>query len=356
MQTKLIKILIVEDNPSDFLILRQHLKASNVTHAEPDHTKSVAETLEILKIRKPDVIILDLFLPDSESLDTFMRVHEAATSVPIIILSSTSDFDSAVQAIKLGAQDYIFKTDLDSQCLSKSIAYSIERKITQETLQNKIHDAVICSQEAEKEELGKELHDNVNQILASCKLYLEVAIKDKKKRVSLLPKSFDYLNIAMQEIRKLSKSLVAPSFDHVNIGEALIELLEAAEANTITNYTLIDDFKNLVELPGQFQLAVYRIAHEQLQNIAKHAKAKTVVVRLFKDENSLHLEISDDGVGFNTDVKFAGIGLRNIKSRVDSQQGELKLISSPRNGCTLHVVIPLRLNSFKLADQESMAV
>jgi signal transduction histidine kinase len=356
MQTKPIHILVVEDNPTDYAILCQQLLLGGIHTTALKHATTLADTISMLHKETPDLIILDLFLPDSESMHTLTSVNKAAASVPIIILSNASDEESAILSIKMGAQDYLVKEKFDANCLIKSIHYSIERKKNHGLLESRIHDAIIGSQESEKEELGKELHDNINQILASCKLYLEVSITDKKKRDALLPKSFEYLNLAIQEIRKLSKALVAPPFDHVDLGEALADLLECESTSTTTHFTLEDEFIDPGNVRKQLQLIIYRITQEQLQNISKHAKAKNVTIRLSEKDDRIILSIADDGIGFNYDNKSKGIGLRNIRSRVESQKGRLLIISAPGKGCILQAIIPMKNTLIENSTEGIMAI
>jgi two-component system sensor histidine kinase UhpB len=86
---------------------------------------------------------------------------------------------------------------------------------------------------------------------------------------------------------------------------------------------------------------IYRIVQEQINNISKHAKAKTIIIHLKAKDAHLNLSITDDGVGFDTTKKDNGIGLRNIQSRVEFYSGNMNIISSPGQGCRLEVTIPL---------------
>src|SRR5688572_32826549 len=111
MQTAVINILVIEDNPGDFILLKEFLKLTGL----PIETVTNAETLEdgftILKEHSHDLIFLDLSLPDSEGIDTFVGLQKKAAHVPIIVLSGLTDLTVALESISLGAQDYLVKGD-----------------------------------------------------------------------------------------------------------------------------------------------------------------------------------------------------------------------------------------------------
>jgi two-component system sensor histidine kinase UhpB len=86
---------------------------------------------------------------------------------------------------------------------------------------------------------------------------------------------------------------------------------------------------------------IYRIVQEQLNNIMKYAKVKEIDIQIKMIGNRLFLSISDNGIGFDPTIKANGIGLKNIKSRVEFYSGDLKILSVPGKGCTLKVEVPV---------------
>ncbi|HVS97335.1 MAG TPA: ATP-binding protein [Puia sp.] len=197
-------------------------------------------------------------------------------------------------------------------------------------------------QEREREEIGKELHDNINQILAATKLYLDIAMKESAEEAvtEILLKSHQNLQSAMEEIRQLSQSLVAPSLDGMTLDHALAKLIENLPlAATLSLHLDTSGYTSDVA-DEDIKLTCYRIVQVQLNNIIKHAHAKDAVIVLKRGDN-LELSIRDNGIGFNPAKKVAGIGLRNIRNRVGFYNGEVDISSEPGKGCTLTVRIPL---------------
>jgi PAS domain S-box-containing protein len=215
---------------------------------------------------------------------------------------------------------------------------------TQAEIQRKlITQTSIQVQEKEREDIGKELHDNINQILAATKMYLDIAIHESadEEVTGILFKGHQNLNMAMEEIRQLSQSLVAPSLGGVPLDRALSGLIDGLPHTASFQLSLdATGYKGDVEDQG-IKLTCYRIVQVQLSNIVKHAKAKNVTIRLKKTSN-LELTIADDGIGFTPGKKTSGIGLRNIRNRVDFYNGNVDVVSQPGKGCTLTVTIPLR--------------
>ena len=198
-------------------------------------------------------------------------------------------------------------------------------------------------QEKEREDIGKELHDNINQILAATKMYLDIAINESHEEevTGILLKSHKNLNTAMEEIRQLSQSLVAPGLGDVRLDQALSCLIDGLP-HTASFRVSFDAAGYAGDIEDQsIKLTCYRIVQVQLSNIIKHARAKNVTIRLRKS-NNLELTISDDGIGFVPGKKTSGIGLRNIRNRIDFYNGDFAIASEPGEGCTVTVTIPLR--------------
>jgi signal transduction histidine kinase len=215
----------------------------------------------------------------------------------------------------------------------------LENDLHEERLMNQklITEAVLTGQEKERAELGEELHDNINQILASTRLYIECAIADENIRKDLLGKGKTLLDTAMKEIRKLSRTLLPPSLGDVSLLEALSELTnDSLQVNPIE---IKKKWKNFNEegLCQKLKLTIFRIAQEQMNNIYKHSQAKNVTISLSKTDGTILLVIKDDGIGFDTQTKRAGVGIRNITSRAEVNNGTVSIESSPGQGCKLMV-------------------
>ncbi|OQP58221.1 hypothetical protein A3860_07810 [Niastella vici] len=206
--------------------------------------------------------------------------------------------------------------------------------------QRKLVRASIESQERERAEIGRELHDNINQILAVTKAYIEASLHEKDMQEELAERSIKNLQLAINEIRKISKSLVPPVMDKNGLIDSVQDLIE--------NIRLVNPFAinfsyekdQLRGVSSQQQLALYRIVQEQFNNIIKHAQAHNVSIELSGENNCIDLNIKDDGQGFDPRERRKGVGLSNILSRIELFDGKLEVISSKGQGCTLKIHVP----------------
>lgn len=213
----------------------------------------------------------------------------------------------------------------------------LELKLEEERMQKEkeITNAVLTAQENEKEFIGRELHDNVNQILASSRLF--VGLSKSKPTLENLQYADDLLGKAIEEIRVLSHSLIPPSFEITQLNESLENLVTIVESTTSITFNRQYCSTHYEGVPKLLQLTIYRTVQEQLNNIIKYANAKQVLIQTIRNEDELSLIIEDDGVGFDTNKKGMGVGLLNIQTRANVSNGIMKLQSSPGNGCKLQL-------------------
>ena len=127
------KLLVVEDNPSDLrqIIEMLHDSGSNMT---VESVETQAAAIDRLAVADVDVMLLDLGLPDSQGLETFVRLRDAAPGVAVIVFTGSSDVEVAIRAVREGAQDFLVKDRVNAEVLTQAIAYAIERKAANEAL------------------------------------------------------------------------------------------------------------------------------------------------------------------------------------------------------------------------------
>ena len=136
MNLPALRLLLVEDNPSDARLLIQLLKSARAgqTCCEVVHVKRLEEAIAVCQQGMVDAALLDLSLPDSDGLETIIEFKAAIPRIPIIILTGLDDEATALESLKLGAQDYLFKGLIQYPLLIRSIRYAIERTQNAEQL------------------------------------------------------------------------------------------------------------------------------------------------------------------------------------------------------------------------------
>lgn len=219
---------------------------------------------------------------------------------------------------------------------------NLERRIEQQKMEARrsITRASYQGQEKERAYLGKELHDNVNQILAACKLNLEMAESDEAARAGCIERSKTFINQAIEEIRKLSKGLVISDFVKNGMFLAMQELANEYTARGQVKIRLekIHFWEDLLSF--EVKINLYRILQEQLTNIIKYAYASLVEITLSNKDGIVTMHIKDDGVGFNIAETRKGIGFTNILNRAESLGGSCHICSASGQGCLITVSVP----------------
>ena len=123
-----MKILLIEDNPGDARLIREMLADAGGQGFAIEWVSRLAEGLERLGRGGIGLVLLDLDLPDSHGLDTFIKAHAQAPHVPFVVLTGLADETLGLTAVRKGAQDYLFKDGTDPKLLLRAIRYATERK------------------------------------------------------------------------------------------------------------------------------------------------------------------------------------------------------------------------------------
>ncbi len=122
------KLLLVEDNPGDALLIREMLKEAGAGMFELTVAGTLSQGTTCLAGSRFDLILLDLSLPDSQGINTFVQIHSYAPDIPVVVLTGAQDEVSAMQIMRAGAQDYLAKGEIEAALLVRSIRYAIERQ------------------------------------------------------------------------------------------------------------------------------------------------------------------------------------------------------------------------------------
>ncbi|HHV64915.1 MAG TPA: HAMP domain-containing sensor histidine kinase [Peptococcaceae bacterium] len=207
---------------------------------------------------------------------------------------------------------------------------------------------VITAQEDERIRISRELHDETGQSLTSLIIglkLLEDEINDPKQ-VQAISELRNLASTTLKEVHRLAVELRPTVLDDIG----LIPAIERFNQTYARNYNIDIDFhvqqKNKERLSGEVETALYRIVQEGLTNIVKYAKAKNVSVLLDIRDTCVKLIVEDDGVGFDVEkVGYAEdrhLGIAGMKERTLLLNGSFTIESSPGQGTTIYVCIPLQ--------------
>jgi signal transduction histidine kinase len=391
-----VKILLVEDSPADAKLLCETLREISENKFELTCVQQLSEAMAKLAESGFDAILLDLYLPDSQGLETIESILSTAPTLPIIVLTGLKDENAGIQAVRKGAQDYLVKGQTDSDLLVRVIKYSIERKRNERELRKardelemrvkertiKLEKAVdelrneilkrieaerkiradqeqlrsltaelVLAEERERHAAAMALHDSLGPLLAFSKRELGILQKSvSKKTAGILKDISNTIAEAVKQTRNLTFDLSPPTLYTFGLETAVAELTERFGENQKLKII----FENTDEpkpLTSHVKVLIYRSIRELLINIAKHADAKVVQVALSRIGNKIKIVVKDDGKGFNMsdlDSKpgsIKGFGLFSVRERLAHIGGSLNIQSG--RGTTVVLLAPLDLEKAK---------
>ncbi|MDP5254116.1 MULTISPECIES: cache domain-containing protein [unclassified Vibrio] len=223
-----------------------------------------------------------------------------------------------------------------------------EHRLADKSLKELAHKTVMF-QEDEKKQLARELHDGINQLLVSSKCHLDLMQTERSEtqRQQHLQQSQRALLTAINEVRHISHQLRPSALDDIGLNAALKTLLQDFQlhAQIGVETSLCHP---ATKLSSEVATTLYRIAQESLTNIEKHAHADLVTVILQQMGAMMQLIIRDNGRGFDVSsaMRKSGIGLRNMRERVEFIGGEIEIESEPGFGTEITVLLTLEGNHY----------
>jgi two-component system, NarL family, sensor kinase len=206
-------------------------------------------------------------------------------------------------------------------------------------------EAVIKGQDDERGRLAKDLHDGLGGLLSGVKFSLanmkSTVILDADSAL-VFERSLDMLDHSISELRRVAHNMMP----EVLVKFGLAEALKSYCANVSESQLFKIDFQSIgmeERLSSNTEIFIYRMVQELLNNTAKHAKAKQVLVQLARQNGEISITVEDDGIGFDTGTltKTTGAGWANIQLRVEYLKGNLDVQSSPGQGSSVHITIPV---------------
>jgi len=235
-----------------------------------------------------------------------------------------------------------FSRNVTDRRKAEKLLYRLEQEKLQARLeeQKKISRAVVRTQEIERNAIGMELHDNVNQLLVGTNLMLSMVKGDPEKHANLLEPCMNQLREAIEENRKIAHAFASPNLETETLASQIRNLLQNMLGTAGIDNAISAEFFVETDLDSDRKFNIYRIAQEQCTNIVKYAEATSVNITLRTDDSTFTMTISDNGKGA-ADFNKGGVGLRNIKGRLALFDGTIKIVTAPGQGFTLEIIIPL---------------
>ena len=200
-----------------------------------------------------------------------------------------------------------------------------------------IADAVDIALNEERNTIGQELHDHVNQQLALAIMYIAAAEKKPLDYPDLLSQSVQLITQSINEIRKISHHLITEKNREFSLVKSLNELIKDLTSVHPLHISFNHSNFNEALVNYEIQLHIFRILQELLSNVLKHAHATQVNIQLSLVQQQINLLFEDNGIGFDFSSKINGIGLMNINDRVKNINGSINIARSPIKGTKITI-------------------
>lgn len=202
--------------------------------------------------------------------------------------------------------------------------------------------AAVEVQESERRRIAGDLHDDIGSLLSATRLYLRQLTPggEEEKITEIKEQALSILDEMIQNARRITHDLMPPTLEKFGFQAAAEDTCERINRSGGITVNFISDYDT--RLDARREVALYRVLQELLNNTLKHAKARTIDVRIGCNHNVFTFFYADDGKGFDpASVASAGLGLRNIESRTSLIGGALDYVTAPGDGLAVTVSLPL---------------
>ena len=356
MKNKEISILMLEDDTADVELTRHALSAGGLSFSLTPVASREAFLAEI-DHREPDLLLLDYSVPGFDGLSALEEARERAPQIPAIFVTGTLGEEVVIEMLKSGATDYVLKTRLSRlmpavQRAMREAMVRNERRRAEDKLRRSLEQLRALSvylqfvREDERIRISRQVHDELGQALTGLKMDLYwLANRLPKKFRSVHEKTramSAHIDETIQTVRRIATELRPGILDDLGLVAAIEWQAQEFQKRTGIECVVTSDLKDTI-LDQDLNTAFFRIFQETLTNIIRHAQASRVDVHLQQEENTLVLEVKDNGRGISeaelNDTR--SIGVLGMRERAALLQGEFNITGVAGQGTTVTVRIPL---------------
>ena len=389
MEERKPRILIVDDERANINMLcevvPEHYDISVATRG--------TEVQGLANRTRFDLILLDIMMPEMDGYEVcrLLKQDSRTAEIPVIFLSVSTDSDSIVRGFDAGAVDYVTKPFKEKELLARVGMHvtlremqrelwekngrlkqeiieheraerqlreyrdQLEELVSQRTAELTASNARLqklgahqeAVREAERTRISRELHDELGQMLTTLKMdaaWLKKRLPEGEE--PLLEKAatmLDLMDATIQTVQRISRDLRPGMLDELGLAAAIEWKTQDFQHRAEMECELVSGSDEDFDLHPDLSIVIFRIFQEVLTNIARHARATKVRVRLMRQDDRLELTVSDNGVGIGADRIEASdsFGLMGIQERLYPWRGIFKIEGAPDAGTTVTVVVPL---------------
>lgn len=338
-----VRVLLIEDSRTDAAMVRGMFQAVERPQFHLQHELCLDHGIHALRQNRFDLILLDLTLPDSAGLASFIRLYRHASHLPIVILTSIDDEATALEALRRGAQDYLVKGCIEVRLLLRTILYALERKRREQQLKD-LQQQLATLSDDQQQRVAQQLHDGLGQHLTGVALMAKTLERRLAAQSSPLAAEAGELTSlvveAQHQLRDLVKGLHPVDVDRRGLSAALTQLAHETE-HCCQIHCRFDQQGDAVVEDYHVATHLYYIAREAVANAVKHSEANQIVVRLRQLQRGLTLQVEDDGKGFvEAAMPGGGMGLRIMRNRAEAIGAWINVEATSPHGTSVTCNLP----------------
>ena len=358
MKNAVTKILVVEDDEDDYVILSEMLSRINAWKVQLHWASSYEQARQQARHHVYDVCLMDYRLDRGTGLGLMNELQQSGSSTPVIVLTGHGDHEIDLRAMRGGAADYLEKDRMDPEILERSIRYTIEHAKTLQTLRRSERQLKVLSsklmevREKERKRLAHELHDSIGSNLAAVKLGLERELDRARAGnptidTELLEELTAIVETTIGDLKRIYGNLRPLIMDDLGFIPAIRSLIR--QFSQVQPTIQLDQNLSVeeAEIPEPLKIVIYRICQEALNNISKHSGATAAAISLVNSKKAVILLIRDNGRGFDLrelvlseERTEAGLGFESMKERVELSGGSFTVVSNKTKGTTIKAAWP----------------
>ena len=388
-----VQVLLIEDNAEDACLIREVLQDQNSSCAFLiTHVEYLQAGLERLQNDSPDVVLLDLSLPDSQGLVTLTRVLSNASRIPVIILTGLNDEAMALESLRLGAQDFLVKSRMAGDLLSRMIRYGIERKRTEEKLRKNAEDLAAsnrqltdfsealqranrqlkCLDEAKSKFIAIASHE-LKTPLAAVIGYLSLVLSGRMGALN------EEILAALKHVKTASDRLLRLVDDLLDISKIEMGQLKMDKAPFDLGGFLKEEMQVFQAQAKEYEISleikiggdlkrvvcdkdrIRQVFDNLISNAVKYTPRKGIIQIEAKNiESGVQIDFKDTGIGVRKEdearvfepfqhiqkaglhgEKSSGVGLAVVKKIIEAHGGKICLTSVEGQGTMFSVTLPV---------------
>jgi|GEM_PF-6086435 len=361
-----IDILLLEDNSGDAYLVKEQLRDISNFDFKITEAQYLTQAIEILGSQSFAAILIDLMLPDSQGLETFVAVNQQAPNTPIIVISALTEEKFAIAAVREGAQDYLVKGEIVPKSLAKTIQYAIERKSITEQLKQRTAELEYYNQELQtfSYSVSHDLKNPLSFIKGMSSLLLtKKRSQPLESQDRLCIERIHQSSLRMEQITRnlLNLSQVQQlemSIEEINLSELTSEIfaiLQQQQPERKVKFVVKPD------IVAKADLQLIKLALENMIGNAwkytKNSPEPQIEFGVSNDTKQTYY-LEDNGIGFDEteaeqlftpfgrlsnskNFEGTGIGLATVKRIIDRHHGDIWFKAQPGKGACFVFSLPI---------------